>query len=64
MKTLLALLLLIPSLSWGDVEKYLECQIQAGEITWFLEQIKQALEGDCITVLEVQNFILDITVKI
>ena len=34
------------------------------EITWFLEQIKPAPEGDCITVLEIQNFILVITVKI
>ncbi len=31
MKTLLALLLLIPSLSWGDIEIYLDCQIQETE---------------------------------
>ena len=32
MKILLALLLLIPSLSWGDIEVYLDCQVEETEI--------------------------------
>jgi len=32
MKTLLALLLLIPSLSWGDIEIYLDCQVEEDEV--------------------------------